>query len=196
MRSQTVFDRILAGCSLCLVAASALPAQTGPAVPGAPPSSLVDPLAGQPSAGLLTQPALTPGALVLMDLERRFAAAVATGGGKVYASWFADDAVSLGNGRAPLLGRAAIAASATWDPKIYRLTWTPDGARMGPSNDMGFTWGTYEGRSTDAHGEPIIVTGRYINLWKRSADGAWKVAMDASAQEPPATGDCCALPKP
>ena len=27
-------------------------------------------------------------------------------------------------------------------------------------------------------------------------DGTWKVAMDASANEPPSAGDCCTLPKP
>jgi len=184
-------------CALALLAASALLAQSSPSLPDNPIPSIFDPLAApQPSGSLLTQPALTPGAAVLMDLERRFAAAVAAGGGKAYASWFADDAVSLANGRAPLLGRAAIAAAATWDPTVYQLTWTPDGARMGPSNDMGFTWGHYEGRARDAHGEPVTVTGRYINTWKKSADGTWKVAMDASAQEPPAAGDCCALPKP
>jgi len=156
-----------------------------------------DPLAAPPSSGsLLTQPTLNPGALVLMDLERRFAADVATGGGKAFAAWFADDAVSLSNGRAAALGRGAIAANANWDPKAYQLTWIPTAAQMGPSNDMGFTWGHYEGRSRDAHGEPVLVTGRYITVWKKLADGAWKVAMDASAQEPPGAGDCCALPKP
>ena len=67
---------------------------------------------------------------------------------------------------------------------------------MGPSNDMGFTWGTYEGHSRDAHGQLITVSGRYITVWKKLADGTWKVALDASAQSPPSAGDCCALPKP
>jgi len=66
---------------------------------------------------------------------------------------------------------------------------------MGPSNDMGFTWGHYEGRSTDSNGQPVVTSGRYITVWKK-LNGAWKVAMDASADEPPAAGDCCALPKP
>jgi ketosteroid isomerase-like protein len=131
-----------------------------------------------------------------MNLERRFAADVATGGGRAFASWFAGDAVSLSNGKPAILGRGAIAAAADWDPKTYQLTWTPTGAQMGPSNDMGFTWGHYEGRSRDAHGEPILVTGRYMTVWRKLPDGTWKVALDASATEPPATGDCCALPKP
>jgi ketosteroid isomerase-like protein len=187
--------------TVCLLAASTLFGQSGPSLPSSanpsPPARSVDPLAGQSSASsLLAQPALNPGALFLIDLERRFAADVATGGGKAFAAWFAEDAVSLSNGRAPLLGHGAIAANANWDPKTYQLTWTPTAAQMGPSNDMGFTWGHYEGRSRDAQGEPILVTGRYMTIWRKLPDGSWKVALDSSAAEPPPAGDCCALPKP
>ena len=143
----------------------------------------------------LSQPTLSPGVLTLMELEGRFAQAVATGGGKAFSSWFADDAVTLNNGKPAVLGRASIAAQATWDPKVYQLTWVPEGAQMGPSNDMGFTWGHYEGRSTDKNGQPVLTSGRYFTVWKKLADGNWKVALDASANDVPA-GDCCALPKP
>ena len=144
----------------------------------------------------LAQPTLSPGVVLLMELEGRFAKAVAQGGGKAFASWFADDAVTLNNGKPAVLGRAAIAAQAQWDPKDYQLTWTPQGAQMGPSNDMGFTWGRYEGTSKDKNGQPVVVTGRYFTVWKKLPDGTWKVALDASANEPPATGECCVLPKP
>ena len=163
-----------------------------PATPGfdsltKPQTAIVSPL---------TQPTLTPGVLLLMELEGRFAQAVATGGGKVFASWFADDAVTLNNGRPAVLGRANIAAQAQWDPKTYQLTWIPQGAQMGPSNDMGFTWGHYEGRSRDKNNQPVTITGRYFTVWKKLPDGTWKVALDASANEPPETGECCVLPKP
>ncbi len=107
---------------------------------------------------------------------------------KPSASWFADDAVTLNNGRPAVLGRASIAAQADWDPKTYQLTWTPQGAQMGPSNDMGFTWGHYEGHSKDQNGNPVVISGRYFTVWKKMPDGTWKVAMDASANEPPASG--------
>jgi ketosteroid isomerase-like protein len=131
-----------------------------------------------------------------MELEGRFAQAVAAGGGKVFASWFADDAVVLNNGRPAILGRGAITAQANWDPKVYQLTWQPQGGQMGPSNDMGFTWGHYEGRSTDRSGQPVVTSGRYFTVWKKLPDGSWKVALDASSDEPPTSADCCALPKP
>jgi ketosteroid isomerase-like protein len=169
-----------------------------PALPGqsaAPRGLSFDPPAPPPPSAL-AQPLLSQGALLLLDLEARFARDTATGGGKAFASWFADDAVSLANGRPAILGRGAIASSANWDPATYQLTWTPTAAQMGPSNDMGFTWGHYEGHSRDAHGEPITIAGRYITVWRKLPNGAWKVALDASATESPTAGDCCALPKP
>jgi ketosteroid isomerase-like protein len=144
----------------------------------------------------LSQPTLTPGALVLLELEGRFSQAVAQGGGKAFGNWFAEDGVTLNNGKPAILGRTAIAAQAQWDPKTYQLSWTPQGAQMGPSNDMGFTWGHYEGRSKDKNGEPVVISGRYFTVWKKLPNGTWKVALDASADEPPATADCCTLPKP
>jgi ketosteroid isomerase-like protein len=57
---------------------------------------------------------------------------------------------------------------------------------MGPSNDMGFTWGHFEGRSKDASGKTVLVSGRYMTIWKKLPNGAWKVALDASASEPAA----------
>lgn len=180
--------------TLLLTATSALKAQA----PTAPPRGFtIEPFGkNQGSNNPLTQPTISPGALTLLELEGRFAQDVAAGGGKAFAKWFADDAVTLNNGLPAILGRAAIAAQAQWDPKQYQLTWIPQGAQMGPSNDMGFTWGHYEGHSIDKAGQPVTKTGRYMTVWKKQANGEWKVAMDASADEPPGAGECCTLPKP
>ena len=132
----------------------------------------------------------------MMKLDSDFSRDTVQGGGKAFAHWFADDAIALNNGKSPVLGKTSIAADAAWDPKQYRLEWQPQGGRMGPSGDMGFTWGHYEGHAKDRNGNDIATSGRYITVWKRMPDGTWKVALDASANEPPAAGDCCALPKP
>ena len=148
------------------------------------------------SPNALSQPTLSPGLILLMELEGRFQSDVAAGGGKAFASWFADDGVTLGNGRPPVIGRAAIADNAIWTAKEYQLTWQPQGGQMSPQGDMGYTWGHYEGRSTDKTGNPVITSGRYLTIWKKMADGQWKVAVDSSSDEPPNAADCCSLPKP
>lgn len=142
----------------------------------------------------LTDSAMGPGKMILFQLEAEFAKDVAARGGAGFASWFADDGVALGNGAAPLIGKVAIEKSATWSPKSYQLTWTPTDALMGPSGDMGYTWGHYEGHSKDANGNPITTSGRYITVWRKNPDGKWKVVLDAGANDVPAAGDCCKVP--
>jgi len=142
----------------------------------------------------LTDSTVKPGKMLLFDLEARFAKDVLERGGAGFASWFAEDGVALGNGAAPLIGKVAIAKSATWSPHDYQLTWTPSDGMMGPSGDMGYTWGHYEGRSKDVNGNPVLTSGRYITMWRKEPDGSWKVVMDAGANDAPTAGDCCKLP--
>jgi ketosteroid isomerase-like protein len=147
-----------------------------------------------PGPNPLTNPSYSTGVSFLFDLEAKFAADTAKRGGAAFEQWFADDAVTLNNGQATVIGRAAIAADATWSPADYQLTWTPDGGRMGPGGDMGFTWGHFESHFKDRDGTPKTKTGRYMTVWKKQADGTWKVALDASNDEPPKKDDCCKLP--
>ena len=134
------------------------------------------------------------GKVLLFKLEADFAKDVAARGGAAFADWFAGDGVALGNGAAPLIGKVAIVKGANWTAKDYQLTWTPTDAMMGPSGDMGYTWGHFEGHSKDANGNPIATSGRYITMWRRGPDGKWKVVLDAGANDPPGSGDCCKLP--
>lgn len=168
-------------------------------IPGTVPGTTTAPESGTGGYRLISppvQPNWSPGVVTLMDLEAKFAQDVETNGGKAFATWFAEDAVSLSNGKAAIRGRSAIAASANWDPKAYSLTWSPQGAEMSASNDMGYTWGHYIGRTTGPDGKPVTTSGRYITVWKKIADGSWKVALDAGAAEPPDPDACCTVPKP
>ena len=168
-------------CAL-IIGSPALRAQMlEPSTPSATPNPLAD-------------PTMNSGKALLYDLEARFAKDVLARGGAAFADWFADDGVALGNGAAPLIGKVAIAKSSAWDPKAYQLTWTPTDAKMSPAGDMGYTWGHFEGHSKDANGNPVTTTGRYMTIWRKEKDGAWKVVLDAGANEPAASGDCCKLP--
>jgi len=167
-----------------LMAALVVPASAQLAFPGGESSSTPNPL---------LDPTADPGKLLLYKLEAAFAKDVAEKGGAGFAAWFAEDGVALSNGAVPLIGKVAIAKSAAWSPQVYQLTWTPTAAVMGPSGDMGYTWGHYEGHSKDANGNPVLTKGRYMTIWRRQPDGAWKVVLDAGADEPVDAGDCCKL---
>lgn len=148
----------------------------------------------QTSEPNLMDPTMKPGKAVLLDLEAKFAADVAARGGAGFASWFADDGVVLSNGAAPVIGKLAIEKASTWQASNYQLTWTPTDAVMGPSGDMGYTWGHYEGRGKDVNGNPVETSGRYMTVWRKEKDGSWKVTLDAGANDAPSGGDCCKLP--
>jgi ketosteroid isomerase-like protein len=150
----------------------------------------------RPALNPLTQPDLSPEVIQLLELEAKFSDDVAANGGSAFAKWFAEDGITLANGRSAVIGKAAIAAQARWDPKQYQLTWIAQGARMGPSNDMGFTWGHYDSAAKDVHGETVKTSGRYMTVWRKMQDGSWKVQMESSAEEPQDAGACCVLPKP
>jgi len=143
----------------------------------------------------LTDVTASPGTVLLYKLDAEFAKAVATNGGAGFASWFADDGMVLGNGKAPVVGKVAIAQSADWSPKDYQLTWKATGAWMNPSGDTGYTWGNYTGQSMEAQGNPVTTSGRYITLWNKQTDGNWKVELEASSDAPVESGgNCCRLP--
>jgi ketosteroid isomerase-like protein len=178
--SRTILTGLLAvGLGLPMLLHAQLPE------PGATPSNAPNPL---------SDTTVKPGKILLFDLEARFAKDVAERGGAAFADWFAEDGVALGNGEAPLVGKVAIVKSAKWNPKEYQLTWTPTDATMGPSGDMGYTWGHFEGHSKDANGNPVTTSGRYMTIWRKQPDGSWKVALDAGSNEPAASGDCCKVP--
>jgi len=150
--------------------------------------------AQQSSLGPLSQPTgsdplltstVSPSTAFLFELERKFAAAVAEGGGKAFASFFDKDGITLANKQAPLIGQTAIAAHATWSPTAYQLTWTPEGGEMSPTGDMGYTWGHYEGRSGSNTANAAVQRGRYMTVWKKEPDGTWKVVLDSSNEDPP-----------
>jgi ketosteroid isomerase-like protein len=164
------------------VSPSTNPAVATPANPGKSPFTYTP----------LKMPTLSPGVLELLKLEGQFSAAVSTGGGHAFSSWFADDGVTLNNGQPAVLGRSAISSIANWDPAQYKLSWYAEGAQMGPSNDTGFTWGHYDATTIAKDGKSTTSTGRYITFWKK-VHGEWKVALDASANEPPPTNG---LPTP
>jgi ketosteroid isomerase-like protein len=177
---NTFVCMLIAACGLF----AALPGR-GQMLEPTQPSSVPNPIA---------DPTMSSGKTLLFELEARFAKDVAAQGGAGFAAWFAEDGVALGNGAAPLIGKVAIAKSANWSPSAYQLTWTPTDAMMGPSGDMGYTWGHYEGRSKDSHGNPVLTSGRYMTIWRREKDGTWKVVLDAGANEPLGAGECCKLP--
>lgn len=171
---------------LCFTLTLPLTAQSGTSAAGV----RIDPLATQKQiATMPLSPAnLPPETLQLLELDQHFSKDVEKRGGIAFRDWIALDGVILNNGKAAILGFTAATAQANWDPKQYQLSWSTEGAQMGPSKDMGFTWGRYVSHAKDKDGKPLETSGRYITIWKKIENGKWKVAMEASADDAPPVG--------
>jgi ketosteroid isomerase-like protein len=115
----------------------------------------------------------------LKQLEAEFMKAAAEKGSQGYMSYYADDAVELPNGAPILPGKENIAKTMGFlDNKDNHLTWTPVGADISASGDLGYTYGNYEFRARDKDGKPTVDHGKYTSIWKKQKDGKWKVVLD------------------
>jgi ketosteroid isomerase-like protein len=115
----------------------------------------------------------------LRRLEGEFMRAAAERGSAGYMSYYADDAVEVPNGTATIQGKANIAKTMGFlDDKNNHLTWTPVGADISASGDLGYTYGTFEFRSKDKDGKMVVEHGKYTSIWKKQRDGSWKVVLD------------------
>jgi len=126
-----------------------------------------------------SKPADRATAETIKQLEADLLKAASNHGSAGYMSFYADDAVELPDGADAIIGKANIAKGMGFlDDKNDRLTWSPVAASISASGDMGYTWGTYEFRSKLNDGSERVEHGKYMTVWKKQADGAWKVAVD------------------
>ena len=121
----------------------------------------------------------------LRQLEGEFMKAAAEHGSQGYLSYYAEDAVEVPNGAPIIQGKVNIAKTMGFlDDKNNQLTWTPVGADISASGDLGYTYGTYAFRSKDKDGKPVVDHGKYTSIWKKQKDGSWKVVLDMGNASP------------
>jgi ketosteroid isomerase-like protein len=69
-----------------------------------------------------------------------------------------------------------------------KITWHADKAAAARSGELGYTTGTYEMTFSDPAGKTIPDKGKYVTVWKKQADGSWKVVLDIFNTDMPAPG--------
>lgn len=126
---------------------------------------------------IVSAPAEEPGPILksLIEAERSFARmSVEQGTHAAFLRNLAKDAVLFRPG--PVPGREWMRDH---PPENSVLSWEPSYAEVSGAGDMGFTTGPYEYRGTGNN--RAIGYGHFVTVWKRQADGAWKVAIDFGA---------------
>jgi len=64
-----------------------------------------------------------------------------------------------------------------------QLTVTTTGVDVARSGDLAVERGTFQVVTTDKKGKPNTETGQLVVVWKKQADGSWKVVADTNADD-------------
>jgi ketosteroid isomerase-like protein len=121
----------------------------------------------------------------LKQLEAELMKTAADRGSQGYMSYYADDSVEVPNGAPLIQGKAEIAKGMAFlDDKNNRLIWTPVGADVSASADLGYTYGTFEFHTINKDGKPTVDYGKYTSIWKLQKDGSWRVVLDMGNASP------------
>lgn len=97
-----------------------------------------------------------------------------------FVSYLADDVRLFRTNAFPAVGREAARAMLAAKPGL--LTWQPTKAEVSRSGDLGYSYGSYEFKASEGFAE----SGNYLRIWKKQADGKWKVVLDLLNPIPPA----------
>ena len=117
----------------------------------------------------------------LVDLDRQFLKeANSLGLVKAFQKYLGDEPRLHRNGMFPLTGRQAIKSFLS--TKTPYLTWDPLNSDVSESNDLGYTYGSYELKSP---GSSKVEKGYYVRVWKRDQTKKWKLALDTLSPIPP-----------
>ncbi len=93
--------------------------------------------------------------------------------------FFAPNASLLGGGVPILTGRAAIRKSLaeTFGLSGLSISWQANKADVATSGDLGYTSGKNR-VSFGPKSKTLPIVGKYVTVWKKQADGTWKVILD------------------
>lgn len=119
----------------------------------------------------------------LIAAERAFSkASVEKGPREAFLAFLADDGLLFEPG--PVNGKKQ------WEPRPAQapgvLIWRPIHSDIAASGDLGYNTGPYELRPNDPSRPKGY--GHFMSIWKKQADGTWKVAVDMGNRHPAPSG--------
>ena len=122
-------------------------------------------------------------AAAIMKADADFNQAVADRDLKRFLSFVGEPATFNGGMSGEVHGRDAVAKD--WAPYFQangpRLTWKPTKAEILGHGDLGYTVGSWERRPAPAGGQAPVTRGNYLTVWRKQADGAWRVVFDTGS---------------
>lgn len=125
----------------------------------------------------------------LRDLDAQWSAAAGAKDLDKTVSYYADDAIVMPPNGARATTKEAIRSA--WQEMLARpgagISWKATKVEVAKAGDLACVSGTYEDTMTDATGKPVKDRGKYVEIFKKQADGTWKVIVDIWNSDLPAS---------
>ena len=120
-------------------------------------------------------------------LVEQWSAAAAAKDAEGFVSFYADDAVLILEDAPDFRGIEALreAIGGMMQDPAFALAFAADEVVAARSGDLAYETGAYTMTMSGPDGNPVSETGHYVAIWRKQADGAWKVAVDAPVSDPP-----------
>ncbi|WP_018630863.1 YybH family protein [Niabella aurantiaca] len=122
----------------------------------------------------------------LMQVSRDWSKTVAGNDIEKIMSYWADDAEFFDNHEGKRLkGKAEIRKMVEESLKIpgFKISWEPESVSVSASGDMGYLVERNEISIPDSAGNPMIMRGTVVTIWKKDAAGNWKNVLEAGMDD-------------
>src|SRR5262245_61915714 len=131
-------------------------------------------------------PTLQAAADQIVKSDAAFAQSVAEKNREKFLTFIADVTTFNGGTANELHGREAVmkAWSDFFAPDGPTLSWTPSKGEVIGAGDVGYTTGQSVFRQKDPSGKVLERRGQYVTIWRKQADGSWKVVFDTGSTLP------------
>jgi ketosteroid isomerase-like protein len=103
---------------------------------------------------------------------------------RAFIEYIDNEGILLRPGHSPIIGANAIDFLSQVNDSSYTLTWSPAGAGIAASEDMGYSYGIYKLELKDT-----VLRGTYVSVWKKQKDGKWKFILDSGNEGIGETGN-------
>lgn len=116
----------------------------------------------------------------IRGLIQDWSAASAAKDAEAFSAVYADDGTVMLEGVPDMHGKQAIlegVAHMMEDPN-FDLSFEPTDIFVARAGDLAYEYGNYSLTMTGDGGEAMTGTGSYVVIWKKQADGTWKVMFD------------------
>src|SRR5437764_14153973 len=124
----------------------------------------------------------------LRDLDAKWSAAAGAKDIDKTVSYYSEDAVVMPPNAPSAKTRETIRSA--WKEMLTTpgaaIRWKATKVEVAKSGDLAYVSGTYEETMTDATGKPVNDHGKYVEIFKKQADGTWKVIVDIWNSDLPA----------